>query len=206
MAKKKPQDKPPKRTPPAEREPKGYAAFLSELKQRIRTAQIRASLAVNQELISLYWQTGRDIVERQKTHRWGNAVLDRLGEDLQKAFPGLSGFSQTNLYRMRAFYLAYRDAAEIVPQAVGQIAEGGLPEAVAVIPWGHNVVLIEQVKDPAARLWYARQAVENGWSRAVMVHWIESDLHGRRGKASTNFEKTLPKLESDLARETLKDP
>jgi predicted nuclease of restriction endonuclease-like (RecB) superfamily len=205
MAKKKP-SKPPSRQPKAEVAPKGYDTFLVELKERIRIAQLRAALAVNRELIELYWQTGSDIVERQKVHRWGNAVLDRLGEDLQRAFPGLSGFSRTNLYRMRAFYLAYRDAREIVPQAVGQLAESGLPHALAGIPWGHNVVLIEQVKDTAERLWYARKTVENGWSRNVLIHWIESDLYERQGKAQTNFQKTLPSLQSDLARETLKDP
>ena len=206
MAKKKPPGRPPAKKPGAELAPKGYETFLGELKERIRTAQLRASLSVNRELIELYWQLGRDIVSRQKAHRWGNAVLDRLGDDLQKAFPGMSGFSRTNLYRMRAFYLAYRDASEIVPQAVGQIAEGGFPEPVAAIPWGHNVTLVEQVKDIAERLWYARKIVENGWSRSVLVHWIESGLYERQGKAQTNFEKTLPSLQSDLARETLKDP
>ena len=115
MAKKKPQTRPPTKTPKAELLPEGYEPFLGELKERIRTAQLRASLAVNRELIALYWQIGTGIVDRQKTHRWGNTVIDRLAQDLQKAFPGSSGFSPTNLYRMRAFYLA-KDAAEIVPQ------------------------------------------------------------------------------------------
>lgn len=206
MAKKKIERKPPARKPKADVIPEGYDAFLGELKARIRAAQLRAAVAVNRELIALYWQIGSDIVERQKAQRWGNAVLDRLGADLQKAFPGLSGFSRTNLYRMRAFYLAYKGAPPIVPQAVGHIAEGGPPEAVAGIPWGHNVVLLEQVKDPAARLWYARKAVEHGWSRSVLVHWIESDLYKRQGRAATNFERTLSAPQSDLARETLKDP
>ena len=206
MAKKK-ADKPSKRpSDPGQVLPNGYDAFLVELKDRIGTAQIRAAVAVNRELVTLYWQIGRGIVERQKAHRWGNAVLDRLGEDLQRAFPGLAGFSRTNLYRMRAFYLAYRSAREFVPQAVGQIAEQGPPPAVAEIPWGHNVVLIEQVKDPSERLWYARKVVENGWSRSVLAHWVEGGLYGRQGKAQTNFERTLPASQSDLARETLKDP
>jgi predicted nuclease of restriction endonuclease-like (RecB) superfamily len=206
MTKKKPEDKPPTRKSKAELSPKGYEAFLAELKERIKTAQLRASLAVDRELISLYWRIGTDIVERQKRHRWGNSVLDRLGEDLQKAFPGMRGFSRTNLYRMRAFHLAYRDASEIVPRLVGQIAEGGFPEAVAGIPWGHNIVLVERLKDPSERIWYARKIVENGWSRSVLVHWIESGLYERQGKAQTNFERTLPAPQSDLARETLKDP
>src|SRR5262245_55512520 len=103
MAKKKPQDKPPKRTPPVVRVPKGYAEFLSELKDRIKTAQIRASLAVSREMITLYWQTGRDILDRQKTHGWGAKVIDRLSADLRQAFPGVEGFSTRNLKYMRAF-------------------------------------------------------------------------------------------------------
>ena len=103
-------------------------------------------------------------------------------------------------------FLAYQGAGEIVPQLVGQISKSGLPLAVAELPWGQNVVLIEQIKDLPERLWYARATFEHGWSRAVLVHWIESDLYKRQGKAQTNFEKTLPALQSDLARETLKDP
>jgi predicted nuclease of restriction endonuclease-like (RecB) superfamily len=186
--------------------PKGYEEFLGELKERIRAAQFRAAVAANRELIELYWHIGRSVAERQKTEGWGKAVIDHLGADLQKAFPGMSGFSRTSVYRMRAFYLAYQGAGEIVPQLVGQITEAGLPLAVAEIPWGHNVVLVEQVKNLRERLWYAKAAIENGWSRNVLVHWIESDLYQRQGKAPTNFERTLPPPQSDLARETLKDP
>jgi predicted nuclease of restriction endonuclease-like (RecB) superfamily len=113
-------------------------------------------------LIQLYWHIGRSVAERQKTERWGTAVIDHLGDDLQKAFPGMSGFSRTNVYRMRAFYLAYQGVGEIVPQLVGQITEVGLPLTVAEIPWGHNVVLVEQVKDLRERLWYARATIEKG--------------------------------------------
>ena len=186
--------------------PEGYEEFLGELKERIRTARIRASLAANRELIELYWHIGRSVVEKQKISGWGNAVIAHLGDDLQKAFPGESGFSRTNIYRMRALFLAYQGAEKIVPQLVGQISETGLPLAVAELPWGQNVVLIEQIKDLRERLWYARATFDRGWSRAVLVHWIDSDLYKRQGKAQTNFEKTLPSLQSDLARETLKDP
>jgi predicted nuclease of restriction endonuclease-like (RecB) superfamily len=186
--------------------PEGYEEFLGELKERIRSARLRASLAANRELIELYWHIGRSVVEKQKTSGWGNAVIAHLGDDLQKAFPGESGFSRTNVYRMRALFLAYQGAEKIVPQLVGQISETGLPLAVAELPWGQNVVLIEQIKDLREQLWYARATFEHGWSRAVLVHWIESDLYKRQGKAQTNFEKTLPALQSDLARETLKDP
>jgi len=186
--------------------PAGYEEFLGQLKERISTARLRAALAANRELIELYWHIGRSVVEQQKTKGWGNAVIAHLGDDLQKAFPGESGFSRTNVYRMRALFLAYQGAGQIVPQLVGQITQSGLPLAVAELPWGQNVVLVEQLKDLRERLWYARATFEHGWSRAVLVHWIESDLYKRQGKAQTNFEKTLPALQSDLARETLKDP
>jgi len=208
MARKSDSSKKPGRKPAKDPDlvPKDYEKFLGELKERIRRTQFKAAVAVNRELLELYWYIGKSVVERQKTKGWGNAVIDRLGEDLQKSFPGMSGFSRTNLYRMRGLYLAYRDAPEIVPQLVGQLAESGLPLALAGLPWGHNVVLLEQLKDLKERLWYAQAVVENGWSRNVLVHWVESDLYQRQGKAQTNFETTLPSLQSDLARETLKDP
>src|SRR5207302_530813 len=119
----------------------------------------------------------------QQTEGWGNAVIDRLGADLQKAFPGLSGFSRTNIYRMRAFHMAYRDAGAIVPQPVGQLDQGSLPLPLTELPWGHNVILIEKLKDTAQRFWYAQQTVHHGWSRSILVHQIESGLYGRQGKA-----------------------
>jgi predicted nuclease of restriction endonuclease-like (RecB) superfamily len=192
MAKKKP-TKPPSRKPKHELVPKGYEAFLVELKERIRTAQLRAAIAVNRELVLLYWKTGRDILLRQKEHGWGSKIIDQLSADLRRAFPGVEGFSPRNLKYMRAF-------AEAWPE------ESIVQEALAQITWYHNLALLEKVKRPEVRLWYARATVQNGWSRNVLVHWIESDLHERQGKAQTNFEKTLPALQSDLARETLKDP
>jgi predicted nuclease of restriction endonuclease-like (RecB) superfamily len=201
--------KPKRNPPPAQRDaaasnsaagvPQGYDAFLSDLKERIRRAQVRAALAVNRELVALYWQIGKGIVERQRTEGWGNAVIDRLGADLQKAFPGLSGFSRTNVYRMRAFYLAYPDTEAIVPQAVGQLGQGQVPPPLADIPWGHNALLIEKLKDPAERLWYAYKTIEHGWSRSILDHQIDSGLYHRQGKALSNFERTLPPPQSDLA-------
>jgi predicted nuclease of restriction endonuclease-like (RecB) superfamily len=146
------------------------------------------------------------MVERQQTDGWGNGVIDRLGYDLQKSFPGLSGFSRTNVYRMRAFYLAYCDTPTIVPQPVGQIPEGQVPPLLAQIPWGHNVLLIEKLKDSAERLWYAAKTLEHGWSRAILDHQIDSNLYRRQGKAVANFFRTLPPPQSDLAGEVLKDP
>jgi hypothetical protein len=131
-------------------------------------------------------------------------VIDRLGKDLQAAFPGVGGFSRTNVYRMRAFYLAYREAQAIVPQAVGQPDPGSVPPPLADIPWGHNVLLIEKLKDPAERLWYAHKTLEHGWSRAILDHQIDGRLYRRQGKAVINFERTLPLPQSDLAQQGLR--
>ncbi|QEH35052.1 hypothetical protein OJF2_35970 [Aquisphaera giovannonii] len=209
-----------RREPAAEAGPStaSYAALLDDLKARIRTAQVKAALAVNRELIGLYWDIGRTIVERQKSEGWGKAVVDRLAADLQKEFPGESGFSGSNLWRMRSFYLAYTEevvnlaravrdlSGSTLQQAVGELDGRILPQAVAAIPWGHNIALIEKLKDPSERLWYARQTTEQGWSRAVLVHQIETDLYRRQGRALTNFDRTLPAADSDLAQQVLKDP
>jgi predicted nuclease of restriction endonuclease-like (RecB) superfamily len=193
MAKKKSESKPPARKPKADLLPKGYEAFLGELKQRIQTAQLRAAVAVNRELVLLYWQIGRDILVRQEEHGWGAKIIERLSVDLKQSFPGIEGFSPRNLKYMRAFAEAWPD-------------EPIVQEALAQITWYHNLALLEKVKRPEERLWYARKTIEHGWSRNVLVHWVESDLYKRQGKAQTNFERTLPALQSDLARETLKDP
>jgi len=171
-----------------------YEALLRDIKARIQSAQTRAALAVNRELVLLYWQMGYAIAEKQRQHGWGDKILDRLATDLRSAFPGVEGFSRRSLYRMKALYKAYPNEAEFVSQAATQI------------PWFHNVVIIEKVNDPETRRWYAQQTVENGWSRAVLVHQIETRLHERAGKAITNFERTLPSPLSELAQQLLKDP
>jgi predicted nuclease of restriction endonuclease-like (RecB) superfamily len=170
-----------------------YAELLRNLKERIRAAQVRASLSVNRELVLLYWQIGRDILARQEAQGWGSKVIDRLAGDLLREFPEMKGFSSRNLKYMRALAEAYGD-------------ERFVQQAVAQIPWGHNVRILDYVKDAAEREWYIRQTVQNGWSRDVLVHHIESNLYRRQGKAITNFDRTLPPLQSDLAHQVLKDP
>lgn len=172
----------------------GYEEFLREVKERIQTAQVRAAVAVSRELMALYWQIGKGLTERQEQQGWGEGALRRLASDLQASLPGVEGFSYRNLYRMRAFYLAYPDESNFVTQPVSQI------------PWGHNITLFQKVKDAEQRLWYAAQALTHGWSRAILEHQIESDLYGRQGKALTNFSQTLPPPQSDLAQQILKDP
>ncbi|BAY59289.1 hypothetical protein NIES2135_61660 (plasmid) [Leptolyngbya boryana NIES-2135] len=170
-----------------------YDEFLSALKSRIRSAQLRAAIAVNKELVLLYWHIGREILTRQAEAGWGGKVIERLAKDLKREFPDIKGFSRTNLLYMRAFAEAYPDE-EFVHQLGGQI------------PWKHNCVLMDRVKDPEQRVWYIRQTIENGWSRAILEMQIESNLYQRQGGAVTNFEKTLPKPQSDLAQALVKDP
>ncbi len=182
-----------------------YAGFLADLKTRIRTAQTKAALSVNRELIALYFDIGRLLVEKQETLKWGDAVISQIARDLKREFPALTGFSQRNLYRMRLFFLAYRDTGPTVPQPVGQSPI--LPQAVAKIPWGHNILLLEKEKDPQKRLWYAEKTIENGWSRAVLTYQLETDLYARQTSEhkSRNFDRTLPPIQSDLAAALLKD-
>ncbi len=173
--------------------PAGYADWLIDLKSRIHTAQQRAALAVNRELVSLYWQIGRDILVRQAEQGWGAKVIERLSQDLRVAFPAMKGFSPRNLKYMRAFAEAWPDE-EFVQQPVAQI------------PWSHNVVLLDRLPGPQTRKWYAAKVIEHNWSRNVLVMQIESRLLERSGKAITNFPDTLPAPQSDLARESIKDP
>lgn len=171
----------------------GYDDFLRELKERIRSAQVRAVLSVNRELLLLYWQIGCEILMRQQQQGWGAKVIDKLAGDLRQAFPEMKGFSARNLKYMRAFAEAYPD-------------EQFVQEAFAQITWYHNTTLMEKLKSLEQRLWYAQQTIQYGWSRNVLVHQIESGLYHRQGKAITNFENTLPKPESELAQQILKDP
>jgi predicted nuclease of restriction endonuclease-like (RecB) superfamily len=173
--------------------PPDYPVWLAELKLRIQSAQQRASLSVNREIVLLYWQIGRDILDRQDREGWGAKVIERLAQDLRSAFPDMKGFSRANLMYMRAFAEAWPDAA-IVQQAVGQL------------PWGHNLVLLTKLKAAEQRLVYAQRAIEHGWSRNVLTIHIERRLLEREGKAVTNFDAHLPIPHSDLARESLKDP
>jgi len=173
--------------------PTGYDAFLRDIKERVQTARFRAALAVNSELVLLYWGIGRDLSERMQQHGWGAKVVDQLAADLRRELPDMHGFSLRNLRYMRSFAEAWPD--EVI-----------LQQAAAKLPWFHNCILLDKVKTDAVRLWYTHAAIENGWSRNVLVLQIESRLYERQGKATTNFDRVLPAPQSDLARELLKDP
>jgi len=173
---------------------KEYAAILAEIKQKIQNAQIKAAVSVNKELLALYWEIGRIINEKQKKGKYGDSIVEMLAKDLAKEFPLLKGFSRTNLFNIRQWYLFYSKGGVKVQQLVGQL------------PWGHNVVIINRIKDYNQALFYLNEAVKNKWSRNVLLHQIESDLYHRKGKIISNFELTLPLPQSDLANQTLKDP
>jgi predicted nuclease of restriction endonuclease-like (RecB) superfamily len=222
-----------------------YDRFAEGIKQRIRAAQIKAAISANRELILLYWDIGRAIVDAQKNKGYGKRVVEMLSTDLRREFPAMSGLSALNLWRMRAFYLAYggldqklsRAVTEsgsapqklkqpvsdspaqraIALQSAGQLhgeklsqlvteSAGAAIELVASLPWGHNLVLLQKLKELNARLWYARAALEYGWSRSVLLIQIESRLHKRQGRAITNFASALPAPQSELAHQSLKDP
>jgi predicted nuclease of restriction endonuclease-like (RecB) superfamily len=170
-----------------------YRRFVEGIKERIRTAQLKAALAANAELVLHYWEIGREILASQKQEGWGAKVVDRLASDLRREFPKLSGYSSRNLKYMRAFAAAWPDRA-IMQQLAAQI------------PWAHNCVLLDRVKDAKAREFYIVQIVRHGWSRSVFIHHLDTELHKRIGKAPTNFALTLPSPESDLTKELLKDP
>jgi len=173
--------------------PQGYADWLIKLKDRIHNAQQRATLAVNRELVLLYWQIGRDILTRQTEQGWGAKVIERLAHDLRTAFPEMKGFSPRNLKYMRAFAEAWPD-------------ESFVQEVLAQLPWYHQLALLDKLPGPETRRWYAAKAIEHNWSRNILVMQIENRLLERSGKAVTNFDARLPKPKSDLARESIKDP
>jgi predicted nuclease of restriction endonuclease-like (RecB) superfamily len=163
--------------------PEGYTDWLVELRNRIHNTQQRATQSVNRELVSLYWQIGRDILVRQAQQCWGAKIIDRLAHDLHSSFPQMKGFSRANLMYMRAFAEAWPDSA-IVQQAVGQL------------PWGHNLVLLTKLKEPEQRLAYARASLEYGWSRSMLTIHIETKLLERTGNAVTNFSSAFPHREA----------
>jgi predicted nuclease of restriction endonuclease-like (RecB) superfamily len=171
--------------------PEGYVNWLKEVKERIRSAQQKAVFAANREMILLYWQLGKDILERQDRQGWGAKVIARLADDLRREFPEMKGFSPSNLKYMRRF-------AEECPNCqIGQ-------QPADQLPWFHIVILLTKVDGPEDREWYARAAIEHGWSRNVLVHQIESGLIHRQGKAL--FSNQLPSPHSEMLQQTFKDP
>ncbi|HEY9312134.1 PDDEXK nuclease domain-containing protein [Williamsia sp.] len=172
--------------------PDDYPRFLEQLKAQVSRSRIRASRVVNTELLVLYWDLGRAILERQRAHGWGTKVIDQLAKDLRTAFPEMRGLSRRNLFYMRSFAAAWPE--EMVQQPVARL------------PWGHVTVLLDKLDSQPHREWYAAQAAEHGWSRDVLAHQIAGRLHQRIAAAPSNFSDHLPAEDSDLAQQLVRDP
>lgn len=170
-----------------------YKDLLIEIKKKVKSSQLKAAVAVNKELIQLYWEIGSTIIKKQKNAEWGSKVIENLAKDLRLSFPDIKGFSLRNIQFMVQFSREYTDI-EIVKQLVSQI------------PWGHNILLLQRLDNQDDRLWYAAKIIEEGWSRSKLLNLVDSDAHKRQGKALSNFKNTLTPTQSDLAQETLKDP
>lgn len=185
-----------------------YKDWLTEIKQNFLSSQIKASIQVNTTLLEFYWKLGADIVDKQKEHKWGSGFLQQLSDDLISEFPDVKGFSVTNISYIRRWVLFYMQDNNIATTCGGtQIIKS--PQLVAeltMIPWGHNRVIISKCKSIDEALYYVRNTLKNGISRTVLIHQIQTNLYKREAKAITNFETTLPPLQSDLAREITKDP
>lgn len=166
-----------------------YKQFLAEIKEKVYETQYRAMKQVNKALITLYWEIGKGIAERQKRHKWGKSVVERLAEDLQKEFPGMEGLSSRNVWRMRMFYLEY----------------GKLPPMVAEIGWSHNIIIIEKCKDDLRRKFYTAMTKKYGWTKNVLIHHIEGQSYEKYLLGQTNFDKAVPEKYKHQAKLAIKD-
>ena len=197
---------------------KEYKAWLTEIKLRIRTVQVKAAVSVNSELLRFYWGLGADIVAKQTTAKWGDGLLPQLSRDLMAEFPEMKGFSERNLKYVRQWYLFFSRnkifGQQTVAQSEKQVASqmlqdefGQQPVAqITAIPWGHNIAIIAKCKDVDEALYYVQNTPHHNWSRSVLVHQIESGLYQREGRSVNNFSVALPKPQSDLSKQILKDP
>jgi len=198
-----------------------YRDWLCNLKQQIKTGQIKAALSVNSQMIMLYWELGKQIAEKQEEAKWGSGFIEQLSKDLREEFPDMTGFSYNNLLRMKNFYQFYSpvigetteesNLAQLVPNLQQYDNQRNtsceqIGYKLALIPWGHHVKIMQKTKDLQQALFYINKTIENNWSRAVLEYQIETNLYSRQGKAVTNFNLTLPAPQSDLAYEMMKDP
>mgnify|MGYP002855338542 CR=1 FL=1 len=193
---------------------KDYKQWLKELSTRYRRSQIKAAVKVNEEMLRFYWELGRDIVEMKAESRWGSGFMKNLSRDRKAANPTATCFSQTNLLYMKNFYLLYKDYLGNTPQVGEQTIQTIAPQVgeqimreIMSVGWGHHKILIDKYKNtPEKALFYVHQTVLNGWSRNMLLNFLDTDLYERQGKALTNFSRTLPDETSDLAQELTKDP
>jgi len=189
--------------------PSKYQEIVKELKEKIRQARSKAVYSVNAQLLAIYWEIGKTILQQQAAEGWGTKVIDRLASDLKAEFPDMKGLSVRNIKYMRAFAEAYPDFKLPSEKSLNQ-AEIKISEIVQVnlaqLSWYHHTTLLDKVKDPQVRLFYIQKTIENGWSRDVMVHQIEAELHKRQGKIQSNFEQAIAPPDSELVQQVFKDP
>ena len=183
-----------------------YSSFLVEIKQQIKSSQIRAIKSVNQEMIMLYFGIGQSIYQKQQELGWGAKVIDNLSRDIKSEFPELGGFSTRNMKLMVQFYKEYATVAIGQPAVAQNEHEQNRQLLVAQIPWAHNIILIQKIKDRELRYWYIQKILEHGWSRNILSEMIKSDIHQRERKLVSNFKEILPSYESDLVQQSFKDP
>ena len=182
-----------------------YQQWLANLKKRIKQSQIKAAVKVNTELLELYWSIGSDIVKKQTESDWGDGIIEQLSLDLRLAFPEIKGFSSRNLWYMKKWFLFY-SGENIKLHQVGAESSSKMPQFVAEIPWRHHTEIITKCKSIEEALFYIKKTLQEGWSRAILIHYIGVDLYRSQGKTISNFSSTLPSLQSELAQEMLKDP
>ncbi len=181
---------------------KEYFDWVKDIIVRYRRGQIKAAVKVNQELLSFYWDLGRDIVEMKADSKWGEGFYKNLSADLCAKLPDVKGFSETSLKYLKYFYSTYNQILIIRPQLVDE-----LKASIFSIPWGHHRILLDKFRNnPEKALFFIRKTREQNWSRAVLLNFIDTDLYERSGKAVSNFTETLPAIQSDLAQELTKDP
>ena len=191
-----------------------FKSWVSQLKKDIRSTQVKAAIKVNTELLRLYWRMGADICEKQKSAIWGDGWLKELSRELMVEFPNMKGFSHRNLKYIRQWYEFYNQQLIIGQQLVAQLRNDERQQPVATIsedvffsvPWGHHLYIISQCKDVARAVFYLNKTVENGWSRAVLLNFLDTNLYERQGKSVNNFNKLLADPQSELAAQMLKDP
>ena len=182
---------------------KEYKKFLVELKEKVKNSQLKAAIKVNYELLNLYWEVGKKITEKQKEYSWGDSFISNLSNDLKKEFPDMKGFSVQNLKNIRYWYLFYAEYL-IGLQPVSQLKK--IENKIKSIPWGHNQRIMYKCKSVREAIFYVEKTIENGWSRTILEHQIDSKLYERLGSAISNFDSRLPKVQSELAKQTIKDP
>ncbi len=182
-----------------------YQQWLANLKKRIKQSQIKAAVKVNTELLELYWSISSDIVKKQTESDWGDGIIEQLSLDLRLAFPEIKGFSSRNLWYMKKWFLFYF-GENIKLHQVGAESSSKMPQFVAEIPWRHHTEIMTKCKSIEEALFYIKKTLQEGWSRAILIHYIEVDLYRSQGKTISNFSSTLPSLQSELAQEMLKDP